>query len=97
MSRQGVVTVRNYGAYIARFRLSYRYEGYNKHDESEWFVVTQSKSLALPPYATNVHLTIENMIFILVWRKVYQNQISPWNQLCIVIGGTTLDPWMKNC
>jgi hypothetical protein len=97
MSRQGVVIVKNYGAYIARFRLDYRYQGYYKHDQSDWFLVTQSQSLALPPYASDVYLTIENMVFILVWRKVYEGKISPWNQLCIVIGGTTLDPWYKYC
>lgn len=97
LSREAIVTVKNRGAYVAKFSLSYRYYGDRYAHETEPFFVFQEKSLTVPPYASEVRLKIENMIFIFVWNTMYETDISPWRRLCIRIEGTIFNPYMNYC
>ena len=92
-----LIAVRNYGAYIAKFSVSYTNEGKEKFIETEYFLAGEERRLIVPAYSSNIRLKVENMIFILIWKSVYESQIVPWSDFCLVIGGTTLDPSAGFC
>jgi hypothetical protein len=55
-------------------------------------------SLLLPQFASVPHLTVQNMVFIAIWHVVYETEVSPWNRICLEIGGTTFNPTVRlNC
>ncbi len=90
--------MKNYGGYIARFSLRYRLNGYWKVEYSEYFYYGQTYSMPLPRFAQSPYLIVENMVFIAMWRSVYEADVSAFDRICIKISGTTLHPFVQlNC
>lgn len=89
--------MRNYGAYIARYKLTYTVSGRDEVYQTDWFLAGQERGRTIPASASQIRIKVENMIFILIWRTVYETRITPWSDFCLQIGGTTLDPSMNFC
>jgi hypothetical protein len=54
--------------------------------------------MPLPRFAQSPYLIIENMVFIAMWKSVYEADVSAFDRICIKISGTTLHPFVQlNC
>ncbi len=93
----GSITVRNSGAYVARFSVSYNLDGRQVIYNSGDFPVAQSRTLQIPLNACCGRLRIENLVFIAIWRDVTSFDFTLPYFKCFSIGGTTFNPsWAEN-
>jgi hypothetical protein len=56
-----------------------------------------SRSFDVPEEATNIFLTVENMVFINTWRTLYSAPLGTNETVCIILRGTTLNPNVMDC
>ena len=73
-------------------QLRYKVNGEWKTDQSEYFLYGQTISLLLPKYAVSPYLTVQNMVFIEIWRTIYEAELLPSQRICMRIYGTTFHP-----
>jgi hypothetical protein len=64
---------------------------------SGFFYAGQIKPIEIPKLAKNIQLKLENMVFIGIWKTVYQGEIIPTIPFCLSVGGTTLNPTIAVC
>lgn len=87
----GSILIRCEGGYVARFTLSYTYQGreFSKHSGDISLGVNKSESI--PAGATNITLKVEEMWgfgWSTIFVKEYPNPVTE----CFKVYGTTLDP-----
>jgi hypothetical protein len=88
----GSFLVRNGGGYVARFSVSYKFDGKDFSKDSGDFSLGVNKSISVPAGATDIHLKVEEAWFIASWTTIFtQNFGSPVTK-CYKIWGTTLNP-----
>jgi len=91
----GSFLVRNTGGYVARFTVSYKFEGKEFSKSSGKFSLGVNKSISVPAGASDIHLKVEEAWFIASWTTIFtQNFGSPVTK-CYKIWGTTLNPKWK--
>ena len=88
----GSFFVRNDGGYVARFSVTYMFDGKEFSKDSGDFTLGVNKSVSVPAGATDIHLKVEEAWFIGSWTTIFaQNFGSPVTK-CYKIWGTTLNP-----
>jgi hypothetical protein len=96
----GSITVRNRGAFMARYWITFILNREEFTNSTEWFSAGQSRHLEFPFRSTNGHLIVQNLVFIGTWRNVFSlDIILPTGNRCFSVWGTTLIPhWTsENC
>lgn len=90
----GTINVRNSGAYMARYWITFNLNGQQLTYSTDSFAAGQSRILQLPVNSCCARLTVQNLIFISTWRDVFSVDINlPMGQRCFSVWGTTLIPY----
>ena len=92
-----MVKVRNTGAYVAQVFVYYVNGGKNQVYSSGSFYANQVKSVVIPAYSSNIHILVQNMVFIASWKNVLYTDVPLYKDFCVSIGGTTLIPTRAFC
>lgn len=88
----GSFLVRNEGGYVARFSVTYKYEGKAFSKDSGDFSLGVNKSISVPAGATDIHLKVEEAWFISSWTTIFTQDFGSPVTKCYKIWGTTLNP-----
>jgi hypothetical protein len=90
----GTINVRNSGAYMARYWITFSLNGQQSTYSTDSFPAGQSRLLQFPNGSTSRRLTVQNLVFIATWRDVFGVDISlPMGKRCFSVWGTTLIPY----
>lgn len=84
--------IRNEGAYLANFSVSYKLQGQNLSQDSGKFILAESRSIALPKGATDIYLKVELLSFINSWITLFTQSFPKPITKCYRIWGTMLNP-----
>lgn len=87
----GSVLVRCEGGYVARFTLSYKFEGHEFSKHSGDISLGVSKSESIPAGATDIHLKTEEM-WGFGWSTIFAKDYPAPVTECFKVYGTTLSP-----
>ena len=87
----GSVKVRNEGGYVARFSLSYTFQGHNFTKNSGTFSLGVNKSIEIPEGATDIHLKVEEM-WGFGWSTIFTKVFPTPESKSYKVYGTTLNP-----
>ena len=88
----GVISVRNVGAYIAKFTVSYHIDGHRYTKESESFTAGVTKSIEIPAGATNILVEALDAWFFGSWTVIFSEVFAEPVVKKYRVSGTTLDP-----
>jgi len=88
----GSILVRNEGGYVARFHVTYDYEGGSFTKDSGEFSLGVNKSVEIPEGASNITLKVEEAWFINSWSTIFTESFATPVKKCYKIWGTTLSP-----
>jgi hypothetical protein len=91
----GSILVRNGGGYVARFSLSYDYQGQEFSKDSGNFTLGVNKSIEIPSGATNLRLKVEEM-WGFGWSTIFTETFADAVTKCYEVYGTTLQPKYKS-
>lgn len=65
--------------------------------QTDTFAQNEQRSLIIPFDAQSVNLNVKILVFINLWQTVYSRTIAGYDNICLVLGGTTLSPRVQNC
>lgn len=87
----GSILVRCEGGYVARFTLSYKYEGHDFSKHSGDITLGVAKSESLPAGSTEIHLKVEEY-WGFGWSTIFTKDYREPITKCFKVYGTTLAP-----
>lgn len=87
----GSILVRCEGGYVARFTLSYTFNGEEFSKHSGDISIGVNKSESIPEGATNIYLKVEEM-WGFGWSTIFTKNYSAPVTECFKVYGTTLSP-----
>lgn len=87
----GSILIRCEGGYVARFTLSYKYNGHDFSKHSGNISIGINKSESIPSGATNIHLKVEEM-WGFGWSTIFTKDFGDAVTECYKVYGTTLSP-----
>jgi hypothetical protein len=91
----GFVEVRNSGAYMLRFNIVFSSAGIDVEKSSTEYPMFESQQLMTPNGVNNIRLTVEYLVFIGVWKTLFQ-QTLPSTSRCYETFGTVFNPtWLQ--
>ena len=61
------------------------------------FLAGQKIPVEIPKLSKNIQLKVESMVFIMVWKTIYEGEIIPTVPFCLSVAGTTLNPSFSLC
>lgn len=88
----GSITIRNTGGYVAKFSITYDYQGKEVTKSSGKFSAGVNKTLEIPEGATNIYLKVEEYWFISSTTTIFTKKFPAPVTKCYKIWGTTLNP-----
>lgn len=88
----GSITVRNTGGYVAKFSITYDFQGKEVTEDSGNFTAGVNKTLEIPSGATNIYLKVEEYWFIKSTTTIFTQRFPEPVTKCYKIWGTTLNP-----
>jgi len=88
----GSITVRNEGGYVAKFSITYAFQGKEVTKTSDNFTLGVNKTLEIPEGATNIYLKVEEYWFIGQTTTIFTKTFPTPVTKCYKIWGTTLNP-----
>lgn len=88
----GSILVRCEGGFVAKFTLKYKYKGQEFSKHSGDITVGVNKSASMPAGATDIHLKVEEAVFIGTWSTIFTKNYSGPVTECFKVYGTTLSP-----
>lgn len=87
MNNPGTITVKNDGAYIARFSIQYTINGSVQKETADGLVAGQKKTLDIPANATEISLTVQDLIYI-HWHTIFKAEFESPVTNCYKVWGT---------
>lgn len=88
----GSITVRNEGGYVAKFSISYVFQGKELTKESDKFTAGVNKTLEIPQGASKIYLKTEEYWFIGQTTTIFTQKLDTPATKSYKIWGTTLSP-----
>lgn len=87
-----IISMKNCGGYVARFSVSFNYQGAHLKKDSGEFTAGIKKSIEIPAGATNIVIKAEEAWFIASWSTIFHQQHPVPVTKCYELTGTTLSP-----
>lgn len=87
----GSIKIRNEGAYVARFTLSYKFMDHEFSKHSGDITIWINKSESMPAGATDIHLKVEEF-WGFGWSTIFTKDYEAPVTECYRVYGTTLNP-----
>ncbi len=94
--RGGSIRVKCEGGYVAKFTLAYKLEGAVSEKESGDITIGKSKTIPIPPCATDLSLTVEEHTAF-SWKTIFTKNYNEPVTKCFRVTGTTFSPSYKGC
>ena len=91
------MAIKNYGAYVARFALSYTDQGRDVYFNTGDMLSNQLRKYDVPFDASNVFLKVENLVFWGTWKTIYTQALAGYDQVCLELEGSSLNPVILRC
>ncbi len=94
--RGGSIRVKCEGGYVAKFTLAYKLEGAVSEKESGDITIGKSKTIPIPPCATDISLTVEEHTGF-SWKTIFTKNYNEPVTKCFRVTGATFSPSYKGC
>ena len=91
----GSITIKNKGAYVAKFKVSYTVDGQRLVKESGNFTAGVNKQIDIPANASDIHIEALAAWFICSWSTIFTEVYKEPIRIVYEISGTTLNTSWK--